>query len=46
MLEDKINTDNLFDTIIDNNGQIQTIDFNPIIVNQVLNIATSVVQNI
>lgn len=45
VLEDKINTDNLFDTIIDNNGQIQTIDFNPIIVNQVLNIATSVVQN-
>lgn len=45
VLEDKINTDELFETIINNNGEIQTIDFNPIIVNQVLNVATSVVQN-
>lgn len=45
VLEDKINTEDLFDTIISNNGEIQTVDFNPIIVNQVLNIATSVVQN-
>lgn len=45
VLEDKINTDELFDTIMNDNGEIQTIDFNPIIVNQVLNIATSVVQN-
>lgn len=45
VLEDKINTDNLFDTITSENGEIQTIDFNPVIVNQVLNIATSVVQN-
>lgn len=45
VLEDKINTEELFDTVINNNGEIQTIDFNPIIVNQVLNIATSVVQN-
>lgn len=45
VLEDKINTDNLFETVIDNNGQIQTIDFNPVIVNQVLNVATTVVQN-
>lgn len=45
VLEDKINTDELFDTIMNNNGEIQTIDFNPIIVNQVLNVATSVVQN-
>ncbi len=45
VLEDKINTDQLFDTVINNNGEIQTIDFNPIIVNQVLNIATTVVQN-
>lgn len=45
VLEDKINTEELFDTIISNNGEIQTVDFNPIIVNQVLNVATSVVQN-
>lgn len=45
VLEDKINTDELFDTITNSSGEIQTIDFNPIIVNQVLNIATSVVQN-
>lgn len=45
VLEDKINTDELFETVINNGGEIQTIDFNPIIVNQVLNIATSVVQN-
>ncbi len=45
VLEDKINTNELFDTIQNNEGEIQTIDFNPIIVNQVLSIATSVVQN-
>lgn len=45
VLEDKINTDELFDTVVNNEGEIQTIDFNPIIVNQVLNVATSVVQN-
>jgi len=45
VLDDKINTDELFDTVISNSGEIQTIDFNPIIVNQVLNVATSVVQN-
>lgn len=45
VLEDKINTEELFDTIVSNNGDIQTVDFNPIIVNQVLNVATSVVQN-
>lgn len=45
VLEDKISTDELFDTVISNSGEIQTIDFNPVIVNQVLNVATSVVQN-
>ena len=45
VLEDKINTDELFSTITSQNGEIQTIDFNPIIVNQVLNVATTVVQN-
>ena len=45
VLEDKINTDELFETIKSEDGSIQTIDFNPVIVNQVLNLATSVVQN-
>ena len=45
VLDDKINTDDLFDVITNTDGEIQTIDFNPIIVNQVLNVATSVVQN-
>lgn len=45
VLEDKINTDELFTIIKNSEGSIQTIDFNPIIVNQVLNVATSVVQN-
>ena len=45
VLEDKINTDDLFDIVTNSDGEIQTIDFNPIIVNQVLNVATSVVQN-
>ena len=45
VLEDKINTDDLFDTLMSDSGEIQMIDFNPIVVNQVLNVATSVVQN-
>lgn len=45
VLEDKINTDELFETLINDSGEIQTIDFNPVIVNQVLNVAASVVQN-
>lgn len=45
VLEDKINTDEIFDMVINSEGEIQTIDFNPIVVNQVLNVATSVVQN-
>ena len=45
VLEDKINEEDIFSTVISNDGKIQTIDFNPIIVNQVLNIATTVVQN-
>lgn len=44
VLEDKINTDQIFTAVISNDGNIQTIDFNPIIVNQVLNVATTVVQ--
>ena len=45
VLEDKINVDEIFETIKNDDGIIQTIDFNPIIVNQILNIATTVVQN-
>ncbi len=45
VLENEINVEELFDTIMSDNGEIQTIDFNPVIVNQVLNIATSAVQN-
>ena len=45
VLEDKINTDELFETVKSEDGSIQTIDFNPVVVNQVLNLATTVVQN-
>lgn len=45
VLEDKIFVDELFDTVKSNDGSIQTIDFNPVVVNQVLNVATTVVQN-
>jgi len=45
VLDDKINTEELFSTVVSNEGNIQTVDFNPIIVNQVLNVATTVVQD-
>ena len=45
VLEDKINTDELFETVKSEDGSIQTIDFNPVVVNQVLNLATTIVQN-
>lgn len=45
VLEDKINTDEIFSTALDEKGNVQTVDFNPIVVNQVLNVATTVVQN-
>ena len=45
VLEDKINTSDLFSTVKSDDGEIQTVDFNPIVVNQVLNLATTVVQN-
>ena len=44
VIEDKINVDNIFSIIKNEKGEIQTIDFNPIIVNQVLNTATTVVE--
>ena len=45
VLDDKISEEDMFITTKSNDGKIQAIDFNPIIVNQVLNIATTVVQN-
>lgn len=45
VLEDKINTEELFTSVKTENGEIQTVDFNPIVVNQILNVATTVVQN-
>ena len=44
VLGDKINTEDLFLTSTSEKGEIQTIDFNPIVVNQVLNIATTTAQ--
>lgn len=45
VLEDKIYVDDIFDTVKSDDGSIQTIDFDPIVVNQVLNVATTVVQS-
>lgn len=45
VLEDQINIDELFSTEKNNDGSIQMIDFNPIVVNQILKSATEVVQN-
>jgi len=44
VLEDKINTEELFETVLDKDKRIQVIDLNPIIVNQVLNLVTTTVQ--
>lgn len=45
ILEDQINIEELFYTEKSNDGSIQMIDFNPIIVNEILKSATEVVQN-
>ena len=45
VLEDRINTDEIFSTLTDEKGNVQTIDFNPVVVNQVLNVATTIVQD-
>lgn len=45
VLDDKINDNDLFNAITSSDGKIQTIDFNPVIVNQILNLATTVIQN-
>lgn len=45
VLEDKINPDELFENITRDDGTIEMIDFDPIAVNQVLSIATTVVLN-
>lgn len=45
VLEDKIKADNIFEMSKNKNDEIQTIDFNPVIVNQILSVATTVVQS-
>ncbi len=45
VLEDKINADELFEMVKSEDGSIQTIDFSPMAVNQILNVAVSVVQS-
>ncbi len=45
VLEDKINANNIFEMSKNKNDEIQTIDFNPVIVNQILSVATTVVQS-
>ncbi len=45
VLEDKIDTSELFHIVRSESGEIQMLDFNPAIVNHALNVATTVVQN-
>ena len=45
VLEDKIDTSSLFSVVKSSGGDIQMIDFDPIVVNHILNVATTVVQN-
>ncbi len=45
VLEDKIDTSALFSLVKNQNGEIQMLDFDPVVVNHVLNVATTVVQN-
>ncbi len=44
VIEDNIDLDKIFTTTLNKDGMIQTIDFNPLIVNRVLNKLTSVIQ--
>ena len=45
VLENNFNEQEIFNTVMSSDGKIQTIDFNPIIVNKILSIATTAVQN-
>ena len=45
VLEDKIDTSELFHIVKSSSGEIQMLDFDPIVVNHILNVATTVVQN-
>lgn len=45
IVDDKIDTDEIFVSVKSDNGKIQTVDFNPTVVNHILNVATSVVQD-
>lgn len=44
IVDDKIDVDEIFVLIKNDQGEIQTIDFNPTAVNHILNVATTVVQ--
>lgn len=44
ILEDYINTEEIFNNTLTQDGYVQTIDFNPIAVNRILSIATDIVQ--
>lgn len=44
VIKDDMNLGEMFTTILDKDGMIQTIDLNPLMVNQVLNKLTSVIQ--
>lgn len=44
VLKDEVITDDLFTTVVSNEGNIQTVDFNPVVVNKLLNTATTIVQ--
>ncbi|MDD2203023.1 MAG: sporulation protein YunB [Bacilli bacterium] len=44
-ITNEIDIDKLFSTIKNNNGEIQTVDFNPTIVNKVLNMTTNAVHS-
>lgn len=45
VLEENIGELDLFDTIVGNDGSIEMVDFNPIAVNHILSLATTVVLN-
>ena len=44
VIEDDVDINKMLMTILDKDGMIQTIDFNPVIINQVLNKITSTIQ--
>ena len=45
VLENNFKEQDIFTTVLSNDGKIQVIDFNPIVVNKILSIATTAAQN-